>query len=525
MTVFETADGLIEDGKSLAMISVVDKDGSAPREVGARMLVGPEETHGTVGGGTVEALACEDARAVLRGEESPGLRTYELEPEGNTGMVCGGEMTVFVDHLQGRKRLYVAGGGHIAVPVAEMGRELGYEVTVVDDREAYADDDRFDGATVIHGDYREELSGLPMTDRTAVVVATRSGAYDRRAVLAALEGGAGYVGLIASDDKAAYVLDGLREEGFAEPDLLGVNAPAGVELGGDGPEDIALSVLSEAHREFNDTSGEKLTRLNPDDLAVVRGGGDNASGVIYRLHEAGYPVVVTEIENPTVQRLEVAYATAMFEGEVGVEDTTARRVDDLGAAAAALRAGEIPVLADPQASIVDELDVAVLVDGIMSKGKHDTGTRRDDADVVVGLGPGFEAGDDVDAVVETDRGPDLGRVYYRGTTSDYTGVPPDFGGGYTTERLFSAPTDGTWEPAVEIGETVTEGDVLGTVGDESVIAEMDGLVRGVAYDGLDVDEGLKLGDLDPRENVDPTKISDKALALGGSVLTAVQKLS
>lgn len=525
MSVFEKADDLIADGESLAMISVVDREGSTPREIGARMLVGSEDTYGTIGGGTVESLACEEARAVLNGVEDSGIRTYELTRDGNTGMVCGGTMTVFIDHLQGQKRLYIAGGGHIALPAAVLGRELDYEVTVVDDREEYARDDRFEEATAIRGNYRAELNALPMTERTAVIVATRSGEFDRQAVRAAIDGGAGYIGLVASDAKADHVLNSLRDEGVSEPELLRVNAPAGIELGGDGPEDVALSVLAEIHQEFNHTSGGRHSRLNLDDLTIVRGGGDNASGVIYRLHEAGYPLVVTEIENPTVQRRHVAYATAMFEGEVTVEGTTARRADDISGAADVLRAGEIPVIADRRASIADELDAAVLVDGIMPKGKHDTGTRRDDADVVVGLGPGFEAGEDVDAVVETDRGPDLGRIHYQGSTTDYTGVPPDLGGGYTTERLFRAPTAGTWSPAVEIGDTVSEGEELGTVDGEPILAEMDGLVRGVAHGGLDVDEGLKLGDLDPRENVDPTKISDKALALGGSVLTAVQKLS
>lgn len=523
MTLFEDIDTLVSKGESVATITIVEKSGSAPREVGAMMVVSRNEEYGTIGGGTVEALAIEDAREVLRGRGDPGLRSYELSPGGNTGMVCGGEMDVFINLNGGQKRLYIAGGGHIAISLVEMGRELEYEITVVDDREEYTTDERFGETNAIQGDYEDTLNELPMTERTAVVVATRSGTFDRKAVRAALDGGAGYIGLVASETKAGRVLDGLREEGKPERDLVSVKAPAGIDLGGDGPEDVALSILAEMHRDFFDASGHRMTRLNLDELTVVRGGGDNVSGVIYRLHEAGYPVIVSELGEPTVQRLEVTFATAMFDGEVTVEGVTARKADTLGEAISVLRENEIAVIEDPEGNAADEFDATIQVDGIMPKGKYDTGTRRGDADIVIGLGPGFEAGEDVDAVVETNRGPDLGCIYYEGTTSEYDGVPSEFEG-YTTERVFRAPTAGRWETASAIGDLVEKGDRLGTVNGVEVTADMHGLVRGLAYDGLDVKEDQKLGDLDPREEIDPTKISDKALCLGGSVLTAIQKL-
>jgi len=200
MSLFERIDELAEQGEPAALLTIVRKDGSAPRDVGDKMVVTDDEEYGTIGGGTVEHLAVQDARAVLSGTDDPGVRTYELERGGNTGMVCGGEMEVFIDRVRGQARLYIAGGGHISMELAPLAERLGYAVTVVDDREAYADPEQFPDATdVIHGDYGEALGDLPMGTETAVAVATRSGTFDQDAVAAALDGEAGYVGLVASE--------------------------------------------------------------------------------------------------------------------------------------------------------------------------------------------------------------------------------------------------------------------------------------------------------------------------------------
>lgn len=525
MSLFDDVADLVDNGQPAALLTVIESEGSAPRAVGTRMLVTPEETIGTIGGGSVEGLAIEAGRAVLAGSEAPGVRRYELEPGGNTGMVCGGSMEVFIDRVESAPQLYVAGGGHIGAELVRLATDVGYAVTVVDDREEYADPERFpDETTAVHGDYADELAALPMTADTAVAVATRSGTFDASAVGAALEGGAGYVGLVASDDKAAHVADTLREEGFGAADLARVRTPVGLDLGGEGPADIALAILAELHRDRHGATGASLTGFALDDLVVVRGGGDLGSGVVYRLHQAGYPVIVTEVSEPTVVRRAVAFATALYEGTVEIEGVTGRQVADVDAAVEALADGEVAVLADPEAAVADDLGAAVLVDATMAKGKRDTGTRRADADVVVGLGPGFEAGGDVDAVVETDRGHELGRVVYEGTVSPYDGEPGERRG-YTHERVLRAPVDGEWAPTVAIGDLLSAGDQVGTVDGEPVTAEIDGLVRGLVHGGLDVDAGAKLGDVDPRgDAVDHTMISDKALALGGGVLEAVSRL-
>ncbi|WP_306061762.1 selenium-dependent molybdenum cofactor biosynthesis protein YqeB [Natronococcus wangiae] len=525
MTLFDRVDVLVKQGRPATMLTVVDKNGSAPRDVGAKMLVTEEDEYGTIGGGTVESLAIDEAREILRGDAEPGVRTYELRPGGNTGMVCGGSMDVFIDRIRGRSRLYVAGGGHIAVELAAIGDRLGYDITVVDDREGYASPDRFPAGTdTIHGDYDEALSELPMTSETAVAVATRSGTFDQQAVAAALDGGAGYVGVVASEDKAAHIFDSLLEDGYSRRDLVRVRSPVGLDLGGGGPEDVALSILAEMHRDRHGVTGERATRHDHEDLVVLRGGGDLGTGVGYRLHQAGFPVIVTEVARPTVVRREVAFATAMYEETVTVQGVTGQRVHDVDDALAVLADDAVPVLEDPNAAVIDELEPGAVVDAIMAKGKTDTGTRKDLADVVVGLGPGFEAGENVDAVVETDRGHELGRVIYDGKPSPYDGEPGERRG-YTHERVLRAPSEGSWSPSVEIGEVVEADATVGYVDDDPVVTEIGGLVRGLVHDGVSVSPNAKLGDIDPREAVDYTKISDKALCLGGGVLEAVLKLS
>lgn len=526
MTLFADIDELVDSGEPVAVLTVTGKEGSAPRDVGAKMAVTRDREIGTIGGGTVENLAVEEAREVLAGDAAPGVRTYELRPGGNTGMVCGGSMDVFIDRVRGNRRLFIAGGGHIGAELAPMGAALGYETTVVDDREEYAVPERFpDSTTVIHGDYYQELTEQPLTEESAVVVATRSSAYDRKAVKAAIDAEVGYVGVVASEDKTDHVLDGLREDGYAERDLARIRAPVGLDLGGSSPGALGLAILAEMHVDFYDATGERETAFSLDDLVVVRGGGDLGTGVAYRLSQAGYPVIVTDVAQPTAVRRAVAFAEAMYEDEVVIDGVGGRRAEDLDEAVAILREGDVAVLQDPEAEVAAELDAAVLVDAIMAKGKFDTGTRRDDADVVIGMGPGFTAGEDVDAVVETDRGHELGRVYYDGSAHEYDGIPGERRG-FTTERVLRAPTGGEWETVVSLGEVIEAGDVTGYVDGEPVATDIDGLVRGLVHDGVEVSEGAKLGDVDPRgESVDHTKISDKALGLGGGVLEAVLRLS
>lgn len=251
-----------------------------------------------------------------------------------------------------------------------------------------------------------------------------------------------------------------------------------------------------------------------DVVVLVRGAGDLATGVAWRLKRAGFGVIMCELEHPLTVRRSVAFSTAVGEGSVTVEGIRAVRAATAEAAALA-RSGVVPVVVSPG---LPSLPADVVVDARLAKRVLDTTIR--DAALVVALGPGFEAGRDCHAVVETMRGPRLGRVYWQGRAAPNTGTPGVIGG-RGAERVLRAPAAGRIRWRVSIGDVVAAGAVLGTVGDGRVRAPFAGVVRGLIADGTPIAEGLKIGDVDPRAGTDWREISDKALAVAGGVLEAV----
>lgn len=251
-------------------------------------------------------------------------------------------------------------------------------------------------------------------------------------------------------------------------------------------------------------------------LVLIKGAGDLATGTAVRLHRAGFQIVMTDIDQPTAVRRTVAFCQCMYDGVTEVEGITARRAADKDEAQAILAAGEIPVLADPEAHILKELHFDAVVDGILAK--KNLGTRITDAPIVLALGPGFTAGTDCHGVVETKRGHDLGRLILEGSAIPNTGVPGDVGG-YTKERIIRAPADGPFEPVAEIGQKVELGEVVARVNGIPVTAQLTGIVRGMLPAGIPVTKGMKSGDIDPRCEVHNCfTVSDKARAIGGGVL-------
>ena len=251
-------------------------------------------------------------------------------------------------------------------------------------------------------------------------------------------------------------------------------------------------------------------------LVLIKGAGDLATGTACRLYRAGMKVVMTDIAQPTAVRRTVAFCQCIYDGQTTVEGITGRRVDTPAQVVAALEAGEIPVLVDPQAAIRAQLPFDAVVDAILAK--TNLGTAITDAPIVLALGPGFTAGVDCHAVIETKRGHYLGRLILEGSAIPNTGVPGDIGG-YSTQRIIRASADGTFHPVAHIGDTVAEGDLVATVDDTPVYALMPGTVRGMLPDGLHVTKGMKSGDIDPRCAYDHCfTVSDKARAIGGGVL-------
>ena len=252
---------------------------------------------------------------------------------------------------------------------------------------------------------------------------------------------------------------------------------------------------------------------------VIKGAGDLATGVAARLWRSGFPVIMTEIDQPLTVRRTVSFSDGIYEGEVTVEDMTARRVQDRAEILKALDEGVIPMRADPEAKIVREIDAFAVIDAIMAK--KNIGTRIDDAPFVVGLGPGFTAGKNVNALVETKRGHTLGRVIWEGSAIPNTGIPGKVKG-FGARRVIRAPAPGIFKGILSIGTHVEEGDIVAYAGDTPIPAPISGILRGLLHDGIPVERALKSGDVDPRnirENC--WIISDKALAIGGGVLEAI----
>jgi xanthine dehydrogenase accessory factor len=264
-----------------------------------------------------------------------------------------------------------------------------------------------------------------------------------------------------------------------------------------------------------------------DSLVAVKGAGDLATGVIHRLSRAGFAVIATELPEPTVVRRTVAFAEAVTRGEMTVEDVSARLATSLQDIQATLASELVPIVVDPDGTLLRQMHPSVLIEATLSK--YNSGVTMDDAPIVIALGPGYEAGKDVHAVIETNRGHNLGRVYLRGCAESNTGVPGAIGG-YTIERLLRAPCAGALYGVRQIGDLVQAGETVAVVRTNEisdnetapVVATISGILRGLMRDGLHVSSGMKVGDIDPRAAREHCfTISDKSRAIAGGVLEAI----
>jgi xanthine dehydrogenase accessory factor len=257
-------------------------------------------------------------------------------------------------------------------------------------------------------------------------------------------------------------------------------------------------------------------------LLLIRGGGDLASGVALRLYRAGLRIVITEVAQPLAVRRLACFAEAVYRGQFTVEGVTARCLPDPADTLSILMTlskGQIPLVVDPEAEAITHLHPTVVVDARMLKHPIELDPRR--VALLIGLGPGFEAGVNCHAVVETRRGHTLGRVLWQGKTEPDSGIPDSICG-IAEARVLRAPADGVFQSRAEIGAHVEAGQSVASVAGQDILAPVSGVLRGLLYPGLTVTQSLKVGDIDPRD--DPrycSMVSDKALAVGGGVLEAI----
>ena len=250
---------------------------------------------------------------------------------------------------------------------------------------------------------------------------------------------------------------------------------------------------------------------------VGRGGGDLASGVIHRLYRSGYHVLILEGRKPSAIRRRVAFCEAVYDDETAVEGVVSQLISDMTRCEEVWKAGKIPIMTDESGEAIKKMKPDAVIDAILAK--KNLGTTKDMAPLTIGLGPGFEAGKDVDYVVETQRGHNLGRIITKGSAAPNTGIPGIIAG-YGKERVIHSPAAGVIHNLSQIADLVEKDQVIAMVGETPVYASLTGVLRGIIKEGYEVPKGMKIADIDPRKeqkkNCDT--ISDKARCIAGSVL-------
>ena len=274
--------------------------------------------------------------------------------------------------------------------------------------------------------------------------------------------------------------------------------------------------------------------MNKKILIICRGGGDLATGIVHRLFRAGFQVLVLETDSPAAIRRQVSFSEAVYDGTATVEGVTAERIASANRASVdhVLEEGRVPLLVDPEGSSIPLLKPDIVVDAIIAK--KNLGTAKEMAPLVIGVGPGFTAGEDVDLVVESMRGHNLARIFTTGSALPNTGIPGNIGG-FTKERVLHAEAAGYMKNIRQIGDIVEKGEEIARIYEKmtedgtfsgsyvSVEASISGMIRGLIREGYHFQKGFKIADIDPRESelANCFTISDKARSIGGSVLEAV----
>lgn len=257
-------------------------------------------------------------------------------------------------------------------------------------------------------------------------------------------------------------------------------------------------------------------------LIIIRGAGDLASGVILKLYNSGFKILALEIEKPSAIRRSVSFSECIYKDIQEIEGVISKKVSNLKEMEKCWENFQIPVIIDPKGEWIEKLKPDIVVDAILAK--KNMGTKKNMGKFVIGLGPGFTAPKDVDAVVETMRGHRLGQTIYLGEAEKNTGVPGEVKG-ISKERVIYSENSGIFNSNNKIGDILVKNETIGYIDNKPVKTEISGLLRGIIPNGYFVKKGLKIADIDPREAEKENcyTISDKARALGGAVLEIILK--
>lgn len=481
--------------KPLALVTIISSSGTVSRSEG-RMAVGKDGvSYGTIGGGKHEADARVCALSAIRDGKGRRERIKVREK---------GEIEVMIDVVVKDRSIVILGAGHVGKALYEVFHTLGWHVTVVDTRSELLSEGAYPYCLrVLEDDYSKALEKVVLDENTAVVSTIPE--INTSIIPLLKKRPVFYIGLLSS-----------RKRVWGEESVI--HSPMGLDIGEETPEEIALSVASEVMAVKNGRRAEARSDWRRR-LVVVRGAGDLATGTIVRLHNAGFKCIALETDKPTVIRRTVSFADVVYEGDRTVEGVECILAHDTDEALDILKKGAVPLLIDPEGKAIEVLKPGIVVDAIIAK--RNIGTRMDMAPFVVALGPGFEAGKDCHCVIETMRGHKLGRLIYSGSAMPNTGTPGIIGG-KGKERVIHSPVSGVFKGVKTIGDIVEEGETVAYIDDVPVKTTISGRLRGLLHDGLSVPEHFKVADVDPRgQETDHTTISDKARALGGAVLEAI----
>ena len=253
---------------------------------------------------------------------------------------------------------------------------------------------------------------------------------------------------------------------------------------------------------------------------VIRGGGDLATGVAEVLYQSGFKILILDIEKPSSIRRSVCFSEAIYDGVTKVENIICKKVENENDIEKCWNEKIIPIMVDEKGEIIKKIKPNVVVDSIIAK--KNLGTTKDMAPITIALGDGFEAGKDVDVVIETMRGHNLGRIITSGRAMKNTGIPGEIKG-VSKDRVIYSLANGKFSSVKKIGDTVQKDEIIGYVGNVEIRGKISGVLRGIIREGYEVTENMKIGDIDPRieEKSNCFTISDKARSLGGAVLRAI----